>query len=114
MVETSKGLASLGYLGLTLGVAAIGAEALVVSPLLDDMAHEFGTVPGDLGTAVASYGFAVALSAPLLSYGGWSMAGWGGFSAICVGAAVGNGLASLLLATERTALAGRPAQHAKD
>lgn len=70
MVETSKGLASLGYLGLTLGVAAIGAEALVVSPLLDDMAHEFGTVPGDLGTAVASYGFAVALSAPVLGYAG--------------------------------------------
>jgi len=61
---------SLGTIGLTMGVAAIGAEALVISPLLEDVAREFGTSPGDLGTAVAAYGFAVAIAAPLLGYAG--------------------------------------------
>ncbi|MDF2811145.1 MAG: ywfA [Microvirga sp.] len=58
-------LTSLGLLALIIGVAAIGAEALVMSPMLDDIGKSLNSSPGGLGSAVAAYGIALAIAAPL-------------------------------------------------
>lgn len=55
-----------GVIGLTLGVAAIGAEALVMSPVLEDIGTSLGISPGKVGIAVAAYGFALAIISPLV------------------------------------------------
>jgi len=51
-------------LALLLGVFAIGSEALVISPLLEDVARDFGTGVGAAGLSVSVYGLAVAIVAP--------------------------------------------------
>jgi predicted MFS family arabinose efflux permease len=51
-------------LALLLGVFAVGSEALVISPLLEDVADDFGTGVGSAGLAVSVYGLAVAVVAP--------------------------------------------------
>lgn len=58
-------LTSLGILALIIGVAAIGAEALVMSPMLDDIGRSLDSSPGGLGSAVAAYGVALAIAAPI-------------------------------------------------
>ena len=64
-------LSGVGILSLTIGVAAIGAEALVMSPVLDDIGRSLETSPGQLGFAVAAYGIALAVTAPMFAfYGG--------------------------------------------
>lgn len=54
-----------GVMGLTIGVAAIGAEALVMSPVLEDISANLGASTGTVGLAVAAYGFALAIASPL-------------------------------------------------
>ena len=49
---------------LLLGVFAVGSEALVISPLLEDIADDFGTSVGAAGLSVSVYGLAVAVVAP--------------------------------------------------
>ncbi|MBJ7456462.1 MAG: MFS transporter, partial [Thermoleophilia bacterium] len=51
-------------LALLLGVFAVGSEALVISPLLEDVADDFGTGVGSAGLAVSVDGLAVAIVAP--------------------------------------------------
>lgn len=51
-------------LALLLGVFAVGSEALVISPLLEDVAEDFGTGVGSAGLSVSVYGLAVAIVAP--------------------------------------------------
>lgn len=58
-------LTSLATLALIIGVAAIGAEALVMSPMLDDIGRGLNSSPGGLGSAVAAYGIALAIAAPI-------------------------------------------------
>lgn len=55
-------------LALLLGVFAVGSEALVISPLLEDVADDFGTGIDAAGLSVSVYGLAVAIVA--------SAAGW--------------------------------------
>ncbi len=50
--------------GLTAGVCAVGSEALLLSPVLKDIATEFGRTPSDAGLAVSIYGIALAVVAP--------------------------------------------------
>jgi predicted MFS family arabinose efflux permease len=49
---------------LLLGVFAVGSEALVISPLLEDIADDFGTGVDAAGLSVSVYGLAVAIVAP--------------------------------------------------
>ena len=49
---------------LLLGVFAVGSEALVISPLLEDIAADFGTGVDAAGLTVSVYGLAVAVVAP--------------------------------------------------
>ncbi|HMO00237.1 MAG TPA: MFS transporter [Miltoncostaeaceae bacterium] len=49
---------------LLLGVFAVGSEALVISPLLEDIAGDFGTGVDAAGLSVSVYGLAVAVVAP--------------------------------------------------
>lgn len=49
---------------LLLGVFAVGSEALVISPLLEDIAADFGTGIDAAGLSVSVYGLAVAIVAP--------------------------------------------------
>ncbi|MFN8123273.1 MAG: MFS transporter [Thermoleophilia bacterium] len=49
---------------LLLGVFAVGSEALVISPLLEDIAADFGTGVDAAGLSVSVYGLAVAIVAP--------------------------------------------------
>jgi predicted MFS family arabinose efflux permease len=49
---------------LLLGVFAVGSEALVISPLLEDVADDFGTGVDAAGLSVSVYGLAVAVVAP--------------------------------------------------
>lgn len=56
--------------GLTLGVIAIGIEGLVLSPILNDVAYTFSTSIAQTGWAVSSYGFALALVAPVIGLWG--------------------------------------------
>ncbi len=51
-------------LALLLGVFAVGSEALVISPLLEDIAADFGTGVDAAGLSVSVYGLAVAIVAP--------------------------------------------------
>ncbi len=51
-------------LALLLGVFAVGSEALVISPLLEDVAEDFGTGVDAAGLSVSVYGLAVAIVAP--------------------------------------------------
>lgn len=51
-------------LALLLGVFAVGSEALVISPLLEDIAADFDTGVGAAGLTVSVYGVAVAIVAP--------------------------------------------------
>lgn len=51
---------------LCLGVFAIGSEALLVSPLLKDIAASFGVRGEEAGLAVSIYGLALAIAAPLI------------------------------------------------
>jgi DHA1 family inner membrane transport protein len=51
-------------LALLLGVFAVGSEALVISPLLEDVADDFGTGVDAAGLSVSVYGLAVAVVAP--------------------------------------------------
>jgi DHA1 family inner membrane transport protein len=49
---------------LLVGIFAIGSEALVISPLLADIAHDLGVGIEGAGLSVGMYGLAVALMAP--------------------------------------------------
>lgn len=88
-------------MGLTLGVAAIGAEALVVSPLLADVARELDATPALIGQAVSAYGLALALVAPLFGLFG---------AALDRRVLMLGGLALFVLATLGCALAAGPWQ----
>jgi DHA1 family inner membrane transport protein len=48
---------------LMLGIAAVGIQALMLSPLLTDIAHSLRTGPREIGFASAAYGLGVAVSA---------------------------------------------------
>ena len=50
---------------LLLGVFAVGSEALVISPLLADIADDLSTGIDGAGLSVSVYGLAVAVTAPL-------------------------------------------------
>ena len=51
-------------LALLLGVFPVGSEAIVISPLLEDVADDFGTGIDAAGLSVSVYGLAVAIVAP--------------------------------------------------
>jgi MFS transporter, DHA1 family, inner membrane transport protein len=51
-------------IALLLGVFAVGSEALVISPLLEDIASDLGTSLERAGLSVSVYGLAVAIVAP--------------------------------------------------
>jgi predicted MFS family arabinose efflux permease len=51
-------------IALLLGVFAVGSEALVISPLLEDIADDFDAGIGAAGLSVSVYGLAVAIVAP--------------------------------------------------
>ena len=53
---------------LLLGVAVIGSNSLVLSPILTDVANDLGTLPSVIARAIAAYGGATALSALLLGF----------------------------------------------
>lgn len=59
-------LMSKGVIGLTIGVAVIGAEALVMSPILEDIGAGLDASPGKIGIAVAAYGFTLAVASPIV------------------------------------------------
>ena len=67
-------LTSIGVLALIIGVASIGAEALVMSPMLDDIGESLNSSPGGLGDAVAAYGIALAIAAPVIGLYGQRIA----------------------------------------
>lgn len=67
---------------LLLGVFAVGSEALVISPLLEDIAVDFSTGVDRAGLAVSVYGFAVAVVAVAA---GWFADRWSRRSAILAG-----------------------------
>lgn len=50
--------------GLTAGVCAVGSEALLISPVLKDIAADFALKPAEIGLAVTIYGIALAVVAP--------------------------------------------------
>lgn len=50
--------------GLTAGVCAVGSEALLISPVLKDIAADFTLNPAEVGLAVSIYGIALAAMAP--------------------------------------------------
>ncbi|HVI86854.1 MAG TPA: MFS transporter [Dongiaceae bacterium] len=50
--------------GLTAGVCAVGSEALLISPVLKDIAADFALNPAEIGLAVTIYGIALAVVAP--------------------------------------------------
>lgn len=52
---------------LTLGVVAIGANGLLLSPILSDVAADMGTTPVIVARVISVYGAATALSALLLA-----------------------------------------------
>ena len=53
---------------LLLGVAVIGSNSLVLSPILTDVARDLGATPAVIARAIAAYGGATALSALLLGF----------------------------------------------
>lgn len=53
--------------GLTLGVVAIGVEALVISPVLDDLGATFGVDVAHAGWAVSIYALTLAVVAPTVA-----------------------------------------------
>ncbi|PZU15643.1 MAG: hypothetical protein DI591_09395 [Citromicrobium sp.] len=73
-VAVNHELTSLGIFALIIGVAAIAAEALVMSPMLDDIGKSLNSSPGGLGTAVAAYGLALAIAAPIFGLYGQRIA----------------------------------------
>lgn len=56
--------------GLTLGVAVIGTEALVISPVLGDIARTFQVSNAQAAWAVTAYGLTLALVAPSVGWFG--------------------------------------------
>ncbi|MGO1118750.1 MFS transporter [Rhodovibrionaceae bacterium A322] len=48
-----------------LGLTLVGADSLVISPLLPDIARNFAVPTGDMGAMVAVYGLVLAATAPL-------------------------------------------------
>lgn len=54
----------LSITGLVLGIVAIGIEGLVISPVLSDLARDFGADAAQAAWAVAVYGLALAVTAP--------------------------------------------------
>jgi DHA1 family inner membrane transport protein len=55
-------------LALLVGIFAVGSEALVISPLLADIAHDLGVGIDGAGLSVSMYGLAVAVMAPMAGY----------------------------------------------
>lgn len=55
-------------LALLVGIFAVGSEALVISPLLADIAHDLNVGIDGAGLSVSMYGLAVAVMAPLAGY----------------------------------------------
>lgn len=53
---------------LLLGVAVIGSNSFVLSPVMTDVAADLGTTPLGVSRAIAAYGGATALSALLLGF----------------------------------------------
>lgn len=51
------------FIILMLGIAGVGIQALMLSPLLTDIARGLGTGPKEIGFASAAYGVGVAISA---------------------------------------------------
>ena len=56
----------LSITGLVLGIVAIGIEGLVISPVLSDLARDFGADAAQAAWAVAVYGLALAVTAPIV------------------------------------------------
>ncbi|NIA71914.1 MFS transporter [Pelagibius litoralis] len=71
MTETTAGPAAARFSGaqsrhlacLMLGIAVVGAQALMVAPMLTDMARDLGVGPAVIGRAHGVYGAGVALAA---------------------------------------------------
>jgi predicted MFS family arabinose efflux permease len=55
------------YSGLLIGVIAIGVEALIISPILEDISQTFHVTPGVAGWSVSAYGLALAIFSPLFA-----------------------------------------------
>lgn len=55
-------------LALLVGIFAVGSEALVISPLLADIAHDLNVGIDGAGLSVSMYGLAVAVMAPMAGY----------------------------------------------
>lgn len=64
---TTRGKSSMTGFGLTLGVVAIGIEALVIAPLLGDIANTFKVSTAQAAWAVSVYGLALAVTAPCVA-----------------------------------------------
>ncbi len=62
----SGGLAWWPPLVLLLGIFAVGSEALVISPLLKDIARDFTLTDAQAAWSVAVYGLAIAIAAPII------------------------------------------------
>lgn len=62
-VSTPSRLPAAPLIVLILGIAAVGVQALMLSPLLTDMARALGVGPRELGIASGAYGAGVAIAA---------------------------------------------------
>lgn len=51
---------------LTAGVVAVGAQSLLLAPLLPDLAHSLAATPAEIGRALAAYGVGVVAAALVL------------------------------------------------
>ena len=60
----------LSVVGLTIGVAAVGIEALFIAPLLGDIATTFNTTAARAAWAVSVYGLTLAIVAPVIALAG--------------------------------------------
>ncbi|HIC81368.1 MAG TPA: hypothetical protein EYH07_18855, partial [Kiloniellaceae bacterium] len=71
MAETTLGAAGAKFTGaqsrhlacLMLGITVVGIQALMVAPMLTDMARDLGVGPAAIGRAHGAYGAGVALAA---------------------------------------------------
>ncbi len=86
----------IAVLALALGIAAIGSNSLLLSPLLSQVAASLGTTPVRISWAAAAYGGATALSAFFLAPR---------IDRLGLRRAVMLGLAALIAATAGSALA---------
>jgi predicted MFS family arabinose efflux permease len=95
-LDISRSSPTLAVLALALGIAAIGSNSLLLSPILSEVAASLGATPVRISWASAAYGGATALSAFLLAPR---------IDRLGLRRAVLLGLAALIAATAGSALA---------